>query len=240
MKKLFLIMSAWLSAFCPLQAEENVAPGINRPYQNPEFSSWQGIFESPGREVYDKRREIIAALNLKPGMKVADIGAGTGLHTFLIAEQVGEQGKVFAVDISENFIQNIRRLAEEKGLKNVTGIVNSQKSAALPENSVDLIFICNTYHHFEYPHAMLASLRAALRPGGEMVIVDYHRQPGSSSSWVMHHVRAGRDLTLREVTEAGFELREDRDELLRQNYFLRFGLPNTAPSEAEQSSEPPS
>ena len=95
-------------AITPLAAEEqNVSPGINRDYYDAEFEHWVNVFEQSGREVYDKRHEVVSALDLKPGMAVADIGAGTGFYSLLFAKEVGASGRVYAVDISQNFIQNI-------------------------------------------------------------------------------------------------------------------------------------
>ena len=211
-----------LSAVGLLQAvEQNVNPGINEYYYDAEFDNWVSIFESPGREVYDKRHTIVNALSIKTGMAIADIGAGTGFYTYLFAQEVGASGKVYAVDISENFIKNILIRARQKKLGNIEGIINSQKSTNLESNSIDLAFICDTYHHFEYPQSMLASIHQALRAGGEFVIIDYRKQPGVSSGWVMSHVRANEKDVIREVEIAGFNL-TDRSELLHENFFLKF------------------
>ena len=211
-----------LSAVGLLQAvEQNVNPGINEYYYDAEFDNWVSIFESPGREVYDKRHTIVNALSIKTGMAIADIGAGTGFYTHLFAQETGPSGKVYAVDISENFIKNILINARQKKLGNVEGIINSQKSTNLEPNSIDMAFICDTYHHFEYPQSMLASIHQALRVGGELVIIDFRKQPGISSGWVMSHVRANEKDVIREVEIAGFNL-TDRSELLHENFFLKF------------------
>lgn len=217
-----LVFLAVLLAPSPAYAlQQGADPGINQPYANPDFETWVGRFERPGREVYDKRQEIVAATGVDAGMEVADIGAGTGLFTLLFATKVGPDGRVYAVDISRGFVENILRRAREKGLRNVEGVVNSQNSADLAPQSVDLVFISDTYHHFERPQEMLQSIRDALRPGGTLVIIDYRRAEGASSAWVMEHVRAGKDTVIREVEAAGFDLAKDED-FLQQNFFLRF------------------
>ena len=214
-----------LGAINPLVAEQPGAdPAINRPYQDPDYQRWLNIFERPGREVYDQRHEIVAALELRDGMAVADIGAGTGLFSMLFAEVVGQQGKVYTVDISQNFIDNILRRAKAEGLDNVQGIVNDQHSTRLPAASVDVVFISDTYHHFEYPADMLGSIYQALRPGGRLAIIDFRKQPGQSSGWVMSHVRANREMVIEEVTSAGFRL-EREPAILQDNYFLIFRKP---------------
>jgi predicted methyltransferase len=194
---------------------------INRPYQDPDFAEWRARFERAGREVYDQRERIRAESGLEPGMAVADIGAGTGLFTLLFAPRVGHAGRVYAVDVSQVFIDNVLRRARERRLANVRGIVNTHADTGLEAGSIDLAFVCDTYHHFERPAAMLASIHAALRPGGRLIVIDFEREPGVSSAWVMQHVRADKRTVIREVEAAGFTLlREAR--FMRDNYFLEF------------------
>ena len=201
--------------------EQSVRPDVNLAYQDPDFELWQARFERPGREVYDKRHEILAAVDLRPGMDVADVGAGTGLFTLLFAPEVGSEGRVYAVDIAESFVDGILHRAGESGLDNVVGVVNTQQDVRLPPASVDLVFTCDTYHHFEYPQSMLRSIHQALRPGGALVVIDFRREEGVSSPWVMQHVRAGRDTVIREIEAEGFRLAEELD-FLKINYYLRF------------------
>lgn len=202
-------------------ARDGASPEINRPFAEPDYGTWVKRFESPGREVYDKRADIVAATGVRAGMHVADIGAGTGLFTLLFADAVGPSGKVYAVDVSPGFIENIQQRAQKLGLKNVLGIINTQKDTRLPPSSVDLAFMSDTYHHFEYPMQMLASIHSALRPGGALVVIDFQREENVSSQWVLSHVRAGKETVINEVEAAGFELVEDRP-LLRENFFLKF------------------
>lgn len=208
-------------AAAPLPAEDNVAPGINHSYQNADFEQWRRTFEQPGREVYAQREAIVAASQVQPGMAVADIGAGSGLFTLLFAREVGPQGRVYAVDIAPEFIAGITARARDAGLANVSGVRGGPRSSQLPPASIDLAFVCDTYHHFEYPQAMLRSLHQALRPGGRLIVIDYRREPGFSSSWVMGHVRADEGEVIAEISAAGFEL-SVRPDLLRSNYFLIF------------------
>ena len=205
-----------------LPAEERTArPDINSYFQNPDWQQWVNTFESPGREVFDKRHAIVAASGVKAGMVVADIGAGTGLFTRLFADSVGKAGKVYAVDISRPFVENILRTSREQGIVNVEGVVNSDKDVSLPADSIDIAFLVDTYHHFEYSVSMLASIRNSLRAGGTLIIIDFRRDPHRSSNWVMGHVRAGKNTVIDEVARAGFQLIDDKP-LLRTNYYLEF------------------
>lgn len=199
-------------------------PAINHPFRGPDYRSWVGILERPGRELYDKRDAVVRALNLHTGMRVADIGAGTGLYTRLFAREVGAEGKVYAVDIADSFVNNVQREATAQGLQNVVGVVNTQTTTGLPDDSIDLVFLADTYHHFERPADMLQSIYRALRSAGELVVIDFHRDPTVSSSWVMQHTRAGRDEVRHEVELAGFRFTGE-ETFLRGNFFLRFRKP---------------
>jgi predicted methyltransferase len=214
-----LLVAAQAAAMTP-----GADPGVNAPFHQPDPERWNRILEQPGRELFDRRQAIVAALGLKPGMMVADVGAGTGLFTVPFAQAVGPEGRVYAVDVAAEFVDNIERRVRDQGLGNVVGIVNDQHSTLLPPASLDLVFLADTYHHFEQPADMLRSIHGALRPGGELVVIDFQREPGTSSPWVMHHVRAGRGQVIAEVELAGFRFTRE-EPILRGNFFLRFRKP---------------
>ena len=219
----FLLVA--LALALPMAADaqvRSVNPGINRYYENPSFEQSLRMFEGEGREVFDRRHRIVAAVALQPGMAVADIGAGTGLFTRLFAAAVGASGRVYAVDISPVFAHNIARIARDENLRGVEAILGGDRDSRLPPASIDVAFVCDTYHHFEYPQSMLQSIHRALRSGGMLVVIDYERIPGVSSSWTLGHVRAGKETVIGEIEAAGFRLVEDRKGLLGENYFLRF------------------
>ena len=219
--RLALIALLLLACAFPAAAREGADPAINRPYLDPDFAQWVKRFESPGREVYDRRAAIVAASGVKPGMRVADIGAGTGLFTLLFARAVGPAGQVTAVDISPTFAANIQRRAQIEKLGNVSTRVNTQTDTGLPPASIDLAFVSDTYHHFEQPRAMLASIHRALRAGGSLIVIDFERVEGKSTAWVLGHVRTGKEQVIREIEAAGFRLAADTG-LLKENFYLRF------------------
>lgn len=206
----------------PAASHERVlGPEINARFHGADLRRWHQTFESPGREVFDRRFEVVHALGLQPGMVVADVGAGTGLYSMLFARAVGPAGRVYAVDISEDFVAAIGARAAEVQVDNLVAVHNTPYSVQLPEASIDLVFSADTYHHFEFPRAMLGSIHRALRPDGVLAIIDFHRIPGVSSPWIMGHVRAGREQVIAEIEAAGFEL-WDEPLTLGSNYFLRF------------------
>lgn len=205
-----------------LAQDKSVRPGINDPFKNPDLKKYVETFEGESREVFAKRKEVVAAVGLKPGQAIADIGAGTGLYTRLFASEVGEKGKVYAVDISEKFLDHITKVNKEAKVANVATVLCKPHSVELKPKSIDVAFICDTYHHFEFPARTMASIHAALKPGGRVVLIDFRRVKGESTDWVMSHVRAGQEVFEQEILDAGFKKVREEKELLKENYFVVF------------------
>ena len=199
-------------------------------------------FENESRDVYAKRRDITRSVGLRPGDAVADIGAGTGLFTQLFAEQVGSKGIVYAVDISPAFLSYIAGQAKKLGHEHVVKtVLNTQDSTELPAGSIDVAFICDTYHHFDRPEKMLASIHSALRPGGRLIIIDFDLHK-DSSDFVKQRARAAKEVYFREIAAAGFEQIDTRDApAINDNFFAEFrrldGKPQIRPASATEQSE---
>jgi ubiquinone/menaquinone biosynthesis C-methylase UbiE len=207
----------------PASGKKHVDPEINKPFQKAKVKDFVKRFESEDREVYARRGEIVKALGLKPGMAVADIGAGTGLFTRLFAEQVGRDGKVYAVDISKDFLDYIARGAKARGQSQVVTIQGSQDSTGLPAGSIDMAFLCDVYHHLEHHERVLASIREALKPGGTLVLIEFDRVEGKSSDFVLKHIRASRSEFIQEIEAAGFEQVAGAPLVkLKENFMARF------------------
>lgn len=225
--KYHLLLVCWLvpsslSAGVCLAQEQSVRPGINDSFRDPDVDEFIGKFETESREVFLRRREIVAACKIIPGMTVADVGAGTGLFTRLFAKAVGDRGRVVAVDIAPKFVDHIRESARTEELRNIDALRCTPYSTNLPAESVDLAFICDTYHHFEYPHKTMTSLHRALKPGGLVIVIDFRRIEGVSTDWVLSHVRAGQETFESEIAKAGFAKVREEGELLKENYFVVF------------------
>ncbi len=211
------------------ELKKSVRPGINEKFLDPKMSVpvWINRFEVESREIFTSRKHITEALELKPGESIADIGAGTGLFMPLFSEAVGDKGKVHAVDLAKPFIKHLNQRAKKLALENVVVSQCSEDSVDLPENSIDVAFVCDTYHHFEYPIDSVASIRDALKPGGRLVVVDFERIPGVSREWVLNHVRAGKDVFTKEIESGGFVKRaEIKVSGLKENYLIVFESPD--------------
>lgn len=193
--------------------DESMAPGINDRYrQHPEQALKQ--FDFTNRDL-KLQKEILDACGLKKGMDVADVGAGSGAHALLFAEKVLPGGKVYAVEIVQEFLDHINSKCEEKGIKNVRCVLGSDTSCNLEPSSVDVVFTCDTYHHFEYPFKMMASIRKALRSNGQFIVIDF-----KDKSW---HVRADSKTAIEEITNSGFKLIESRN-LSNMLFLARFSV----------------
>lgn len=202
--------------------EKSIRPGINDSFRDPNVKEFLGRFEVESREVYTRRMEIIEACEIKLGQTVADIGAGTGLFTRLFSKAVGEDGRVIAVDIAQKFLDHIQTSSRDAGLKNIETLLCKPDSTELPADSVDVAYICDTYHHFEFPLKTMTSLHRALKPGGRVVLIDFRRVEGTSTDWVFEHVRAGQEVFEAEIVKAGFKKVREEKEVLRENYFVVF------------------
>jgi ubiquinone/menaquinone biosynthesis C-methylase UbiE len=202
--------------------EQSVRPGINDTFRDPDPKQFTERFEIESREVFAKREDILKAIKLKPTHVVADIGAGTGLFTRLFASNLGPEGRVIAVDIAQKFLDHIEVTCRERNLRNVETLLCKDDSTELPENSVDVAYICDTYHHFEFPIKTMTSLRKAMKPGGRVIVVDFKRIEGESTEWTMNHVRAGQEVFEKEIIEAGFRKVDEVKDVLKENYIVIF------------------
>tara|TARA_A100001391_G_scaffold171114_2_gene132280 strand:- start:93 stop:830 length:738 start_codon:yes stop_codon:yes gene_type:complete len=216
------------STVAPAIDSTKIPPGINATFQDPnlDVDEWLSRFEVESREVYSAREEVLAACDIQPGESIADIGAGTGFYSRLFARSTGWDGWVYSVDVAPKFLQHIAAQATADGIKNLTPVLGTDVSIRLPPASVDLVFICDTYHHFENYEEMLASIKRALKPGGLLVLIDFHRIPGTSREFILGHVRAGQDVFREEVEGAGLQFVDEIEiDSFEENYLMRFRKP---------------
>jgi ubiquinone/menaquinone biosynthesis C-methylase UbiE len=172
------------------------------------------IFDSAGRDERLQINRVMDILGIVPGKTVADVGAGSGWFTVRAARRVGDRGMVYAVDINPEAIQYVDNRAKKEKLHNVKTILGKAEDPLLPAGSVDAVLLLKTYHEVAEPVALLRNLRAALRAGAKVGIIDRN---GNGED---HGV--GRDVVVREAKEAGFRLLEQYDFVKgdKMDYFL--------------------
>lgn len=132
--------------------------------------------ERPQREKEEQPKRLLKLLDLKPGLVVADLGAGSGYHSFRIAEKVGARGKVLAVDIQKEMLDIIRGRMKKEEVTNIEPVLGTEKDPKLPAAGVDLVLLVDVYHEFAYPHEMMQSILKALKPGGRIVFVEFREE----------------------------------------------------------------
>lgn len=138
-----------------------------------------GWLERPEREKEEKPKLLMELLELKPGMVVADIGAGSGYHTRRMAKAVAPDGKVLAVDIQPEMLQILTNKLTSEGITNVTPVLGKIDDPKLPESSVDLVLMVDVYHEFSHPYEMMEGITRSLKPDGRVVFVEYRGEDKS-------------------------------------------------------------
>ena len=136
-------------------------------------ASW---LERPERVKEEEPAKLLKALAVKPGMVVADVGAGSGYHTFMLSPLVGEKGKVIASDIQQQMLDLITRRQKKLKLANIETVKGTETDPKLPPGEVDLILMVDVYHEFSHPHEMTEKMVAALKPGGRLVFVEFRME----------------------------------------------------------------
>jgi arsenite methyltransferase len=191
-----------------------------------DVQHWLKVFESPERDRWQKPDEVVKAMGLKPGETVVDIGAGTGYFTRRFAAAVAPNGRAIGLDVELGMVEQMKKDAAARGLKNYEARVVKPDDAGLANDSVDVIFLCDTFHHIENRPAYFRKLIPAFRPGGRLVIVDFHKRELPIGPPPAHKVSRAQIVT--ELREAGYKLVASRDFLPYQN-FLEFA-PASPPS----------
>lgn len=135
-----------------------------------------GWLDRPERQQEEKPLKLLELLAIKPSQTVADVGAGSGYHALRIAKIVGDQGKVYAVDIQREMLDIIADKAKRQNLANVEGVLGKTDDPKLPEAKVDLVILIDVYHEFSHPYEMMQGIVKSLKPGGRVAFVEYRAE----------------------------------------------------------------
>jgi len=192
-------------------------------------------FEDPEKRDVAKNfkaiKEALFRVNMH-GKTVLDLGAGTGLFAPVLSKRVGEDGKVILSEISDGFLQHLMELSID--YPNVQVLKSSEDAIPIKgRNKVDVVLLCDVYHHFTHPKLMLQEIQRILSPGGRMIFIEFYRDDGRIWShpkgWVLEHVRAGKATFMREIRECGFVVdQEVHIKGLEENYFIIWRKSRTA------------
>lgn len=227
-----MLRCGWITGFCVLMMSPGCgghgdvhgraghrAHDATLQHSFADADQWAERFDAPERDAWQRPEVVIEALGIHAGQSVADIGAGTGYFTVRIASVVGREGRVLAVDVEPAMVEHIRKRAAVAGLDNVEAILTQANEPGLGPASVDLVFICDTWHHIDDRLRYLDELGAVLRPGGRAAIVDF--KPGELPVGPPQGHKLAPEDVIAEFTEAGWKLREELD-VLPYQYVLVF------------------
>jgi ubiquinone/menaquinone biosynthesis C-methylase UbiE len=184
-----------------------------------DVEHWVSVFDDPARDAWQKPASVVDALQLRPGMCVADLGAGTGYFSRYLAAAVGEAGTVFAVDTDPALVAHLRQRAEHENVPNLVPVLASADNPRLPVGAVDVVLIVDTVHHIDDRINYLRRLRRVLKPGGRVVVIDFKKQAIPVGPPPEH--KLARQQVVEEFTTAGYRLISAPD-MLPYQYFLIF------------------
>lgn len=202
-----------LAAAAPAQLSQKANAG----YQTEEDRARVArSLANPEREEEQKPRELLDSIGVEKGMVIADIGTGVGFMLPYFQEAIGPEGKIYAEDIQQQFLDDVEKMVDAHQWENVVTILGDQVDPKLPAGAIDLAFILDAYHHFEYPVETMKKIRAALKPDGRLVVVDFYKsrtRPGRDPDWLKNHIRLDREGFQAEIEQAGFEMQRTFDHL---------------------------
>jgi ubiquinone/menaquinone biosynthesis C-methylase UbiE len=181
-------------------------------------AAYMAALEDPKRDAYQKPHEVIDALRLRSGEVVADIGAGSGYFSLRLAHHVGPTGHVYAVDISPDMIRRMNERIHEAGLLNISTILASPNNPLLPR-PVDRFLFVNVWHHIEDQAGYLALMKKTLKPGGQIVMIDFHKRDlpvGPPAA-----MKIAREDLVKQMQGHGLRVREEHT-FLPYQYFIVF------------------
>lgn len=211
--------------------------GIGKFYLGREIAHVMGFsgaawLERSSREEEERLTLLTRSLHLKPGNVVADIGAGSGVISVMMAEQLLPDGKVLAVDVQKEMLERLKAQCEKQGISNVVPVLGTQLSTGLMPSSIDLAIMVDVYHEFEYPWEMLGDISKAIKPGGRVVFVEYRKEDPAVPIKEVHKMSMAQVQREAEQPEFGLKWTESIHVLPRQHIIVFTKLSKEAVSNA--------
>jgi arsenite methyltransferase len=190
---------------------------IEKMHQDPK--AYISMLENPQRDSEQKPDEVLKAMAIKRGETIADIGAGSGYFAFRFAKQVGDSGRVYAVDINSDMILFMNRKIRDLKLRNVSTVLSAPDDPLLIDDSTNRFFICNTWHHVQSRPNYITLMKKILKPGGQIIVLDYHKKELPVGP--PPEMKVAREDVIKEMKSGGFKLAHEHT-FLPYQYFLVF------------------
>jgi ubiquinone/menaquinone biosynthesis C-methylase UbiE len=213
-------------ALCLLPLAVPAASQDQRPRSREEMhrlhrdsKAYIAMLEDPKRDAYQKPHEVMQALGLREGETVADIGSGSGYFTLRFAAHVGDTGRVYGVDIDPDMIRHLNRRIRDAGLRNVQTILSDPDDPLLPDRSIDRFVIVDTWHHVDDQAKYLGLMKKMLRPGGQVVMIDFHKRELPVGPRM--EMKIAREDLIRQMEANGFRVAKEHT-FLPYQYFVVF------------------
>jgi len=215
-KTIFLILTPLILA---AQDSGPMHTGEGIPAMQLDSKAYIEMLESPQRDMEQKPDEVVAAMDIKEGETIADIGAGSGYFSFRFAQYVGSTGRIYAVDINSDMILYMNRQIRDKKIGNVVTVLSDPEDPLLADNSIDRFFICNTWHHIPNQSHYIGLMKKMLKPEGQIIIVDYLKKQLPVGP--PPEMKMARSEVVKQMEDNELELKEEHN-FLPYQYFLVF------------------
>jgi ubiquinone/menaquinone biosynthesis C-methylase UbiE len=220
------------------ESEDKIPPPL-KGYKGREIAVTMHYLGAPWLTRESRQREedceaLLKALNIKPGMTVCDLGCGNGFYTLELAERVGQDGVVYAVDIQQEMLHLLEERAKAADVKNIKPVLGSVIDPRLPDESQDLILLVDVYHEFSHPEHMLQAMRKALKPTGRIALVEFRLEDPKVPIKLLH--KMSKEQILKEFPPNGYKLVESFDDLPWQHLMFFEKAPDWRPRAPEKTS----
>jgi 2-polyprenyl-3-methyl-5-hydroxy-6-metoxy-1,4-benzoquinol methylase len=214
----FFVALALLLSLRPAPAFQDTHPITGRKYAGVMSADGAGWLVRPEREAEENPEGALDALGLKPGMNVADVGAGVGYMSLRIARRVTPGGKVWANDLQPKMLEMLRANAAKAGAMNIETVLGTETDPKLPQNSMDLVLLVDVYHEFSHPREMVRGIRESLKPDGRLVLLEYRKEDPKVPIRIEHKMTVAE--VKAELEADGFKMSQVIETLPRQHILI--------------------
>ncbi len=221
---IFSSLLALVLFMTPAAALQNTHPLTGRTIAGVMGAAGADWLDRPEREAEENPEGALDAIGIRPGMSVADIGAGTGYFTLRIARRVGPGGKVYANDLQPEMLRRLRENADRARLTNIETVIGGETDPKLPKGQMDVVLLVDVYHEFSRPQLMLEQIRQLLKPDGRLVLLEYRKEDPSVPIRLEHKMSVEEVKT--ELEAEGFVLSRTDESLPRQHLLILTKAPD--------------